>query len=418
FLWAGALWLWDRHARQAARSRARLIDSERRFRDVAETAGDWIWETDAELRFTYLSERLEQVAGIGRGDVIGRNRLELARDGSSSAQWLEHARDLEARRAFRDFRFNFHAPDGRRLDFLVSGRPVYDDAGRFTGYRGTGRDATKEVNAQNRIAEQHRILKATLENMSQGISVVDADLNLIAYNSRFVELLEFPEGRFALGDSFEKFIRYNAERGEYGVGDVERLVRERVELAKRFEPHSFQRSRPDGRVLQVQGAPLPGGGMVTVYSDITQQERSKLELRQAVETAEQADRAKSQFLANMSHELRTPLNAIIGFSDLMRQEMLGPIGNPAYREYLDDIQASGRHLLAVIADILDLSRIEADRLEIDREEVQLAEVVEDALRLLSAEAQDAGVEVIPHLASGLPPVLGDRKRLCQILVNL
>ncbi len=417
-LWTAALWLWSLNARRMAAARAELQASERRFRDVAETAGDWIWETDAQLRFTYLSERLEQVAGIGRGDVMGKNRLELARKGADALLWRRHAEDLEKRRPFRDFGFVFHAPDGRELRFLVSGRPVFDEKGRFTGYRGTGRDATKEIEAQRRLSEQHRILQATLENMSQGISVIDADMNLIAYNRRFRELLEFPEQDLKLGDPFEKFIRYNAARGEYGNGDVEELVRKRLALAKRGEPHSFTRARPDGTVLQVQGAPLPGGGCVTVYSDITEQERSKLELCKAVDTAEQASQAKSFFLANMSHELRTPLNAIIGFSDLMRQEILGPLGTPAYYEYLDDIKASGHHLLDVIADILDLSRIEAGRLAIDEEQVDLGAVVQDALRLLSQEAKEAGVEIAAEVEPDISPILGDRKRLCQIMVNL
>ena len=417
-LWAGALWFWYRSTRQATRARAEIEASARRFRDVAETAGDWIWETDAALRFTFLSERLEEVIGVPRAAFLGKSRFEVALANSDDPRWRAHLDDMMKRRAFREFEYVYPAADGRELHFMISGRPVYDEKGHFAGYRGTGRDVTKEVEAQRRIEEQHRILKATLENMSQGISVFDADLKLIAYNNRVLELLGFPEGMFGIGDPLEKFIRYNAERGEYGEGSVPQLVRERIELARRFEPHSFIRNRPDGKAILVEGVPLPGGGVVTVYTDITEQEQAKQELRRAAETAERADRAKSHFLANMSHELRTPLNAIIGFSDLMRQEMLGPLGSPSYKEYLDDINSSGAHLLALINDILDLSRIEAGHFSLIEEETDVTRVIEDAMKLLTPEAAAAGVRLEPVYEVGLPRVLGDRKRLRQIVVNL
>lgn len=417
-LWAGALAFWYGNARQAQRARTELQLSERRFRDVAETAGDWIWETDDRFRVTYLSERIEQVVGVPKEKFLGLKRTEVARADLDDPKWRAHLADLEAHRSFRSFEFTYEPGDGRCLLFRASGRPVYDDKGKFRGYRGTGRDVTREVEAHRRIEEQHRILKATLEHMNQGISVFDGDLKLVAYNQRVIELLGLPEGLFQTGDSFEKIVRYNAERGEYGEGAVHELVRERVELAKRFEPHTLKRTRPDGRVILIEGSPMPGGGLVSVFTDITAQEEGKRDLRRALASAEQASQAKSHFLANMSHELRTPLNAIIGFSDLMRQEVLGPLGTDAYRDYLDDIKASGAHLLALIADILDLSRIEAGHFELTEERASLSVVIEDALRLVSSEADAAGVKVVCDLSPEVPAILGDSKRLLQVVVNL
>ena len=106
--------------------------------------------------------------------------------------------------------------------------------------------------------------------------------------------------------------------------------------------------------------------------------------------AEAANMAKSQFLATMSHELRTPLNAILGFSELMRGEMLGPIGNPAYKTYLDDIHSSGQHLLRIINDILDLSRIEAGKRELREELTSLSEIAREACSLLDLKARAEG----------------------------
>lgn len=125
------------------------------------------------------------------------------------------------------------------------------------------------------VNERTRVLRATLDNMAQGISVFDDQLRLIGYNRRFGELLGFPEEFLCEGRVFADFIRHNARRGEYGPGDEEEQIRERVELAQRFLPHHLKRMRPDGTVLEIIGTPLPGGGMVTTYTDITAQEKAR-----------------------------------------------------------------------------------------------------------------------------------------------
>jgi len=123
------------------------------------------------------------------------------------------------------------------------------------------------------------LLERTFERLEQAVGVVDENLRVVAYNRRFLELLDFPGERFPPGTPFEAFIRYNAERGDYGPGDVEALVRERMEKARRFEPHRFERVRPDGTVLEIQGNPLEEGGFVTTYTDITERKRMERALQ-------------------------------------------------------------------------------------------------------------------------------------------
>ncbi|MEM1048169.1 MAG: PAS-domain containing protein [Pseudomonadota bacterium] len=118
-------------------------------------------------------------------------------------------------------------------------------------------------------------LDVVLEAIDEGISVMDADLNCVASNARFLELLQFPPEFSVPGTPFESFIRYNAERGEYGEGDIETLVRDRVELARQFLPHCFERTRPDGSIIEVRGNPADGGGFVTTYTDITERRRAE-----------------------------------------------------------------------------------------------------------------------------------------------
>jgi PAS domain S-box-containing protein len=144
----------------------------------------------------------------------------------------------------------------------------------------TSADDIAELKAHEReLAEQRLILQTTLDSIDQGIAMVDKDLYTIALNRRLLELLDLPAEVFARGFHMEDAFRFNAERGEYGPGDVEDLVRHRLELAKRFEPHAFEHVRPDGSVIAVRGKPLPGGGFVSTYSDVTEQRRTEKGLK-------------------------------------------------------------------------------------------------------------------------------------------
>jgi two-component system cell cycle sensor histidine kinase PleC len=142
------------------------------------------------------------------------------------------------------------------------------------------------------------------------------------------------------------------------------------------------------------------------------------ELSRALTAETSANAAKSDFLALMSHELRTPLNAIIGFSELLGTEMLGPLGHPRYREYANDVHGAGRHLLALINDILDLSKAAAGKFELTCEEIVPADVITECLKLTRGKAHEGGLRLTQDLAPGLPNLFADRLRFKQVLLNL
>jgi two-component system cell cycle sensor histidine kinase PleC len=147
-------------------------------------------------------------------------------------------------------------------------------------------------------------------------------------------------------------------------------------------------------------------------------ERAKTSAEEARQKAEEANRAKSKFLATMSHELRTPLNAILGYSEILSSELMGSHAIPAYKDYASDIHYSGQHLLSLINDILDLSRIEAGRVELKEEAVSLAECGEDCLKLVKAEAEAKKLVLQIGLDHSLPRLVADRRQIKQVLLNL
>ena len=155
-----------------------------------------------------------------------------------------------------------------------------------------------------------------------------------------------------------------------------------------------------------------------IMQDVTDQTEHEMQLRHAKDSAEQAYAAKSRFLANMSHELRTPLNAIIGFSDMIQRQMLGPLGSEKYVDYATSIKDSGEHLLDLITDILDMSKIEAGKYELDLDDIQLGNVVNCAVRMIESRAQEGVIILENSIETDEPAIFADRRAVMQILLNV
>ena len=158
--------------------------------------------------------------------------------------------------------------------------------------------------------------------------------------------------------------------------------------------------------------------VITVFVDITERKRTERELLAAKDHAELANRSKTEFVANMSHELRTPLNAIIGFSQVIASEMLGPVGTPKYVGYARDILASGEHLLGLINDILDVSRLEAGKLDLSEEVIDPAKTVADIVQLVEAKARASEIQITIRREGVIAPLRADARKLKQIVLNL
>jgi signal transduction histidine kinase len=267
------------------------------------------------------------------------------------------------------------------------------------------------------LKRENSLLQSTIENIGEGLSVFDGHARLIARNARFCELLELPDD-LPPGTPLREILMLQAVRGDFGEDDPAIEVASRLERFYRDVPMIKERLTPTGRVLQIRRRAMPGGAVVSIYSDITEIRASERESILARNQAEMANRSKSEFLANMSHELRTPLNAIIGFSEIISQELFGPIANQKYLEYIKDIHNSSHHLLAIINDVLDMSKIEAGKLELLREVLTIQNVVTDVVRMMHEMAASRGIELITELPAKEVRVCADERLMKQIFLNL
>ncbi|MGE5478121.1 MAG: PAS domain S-box protein [Bacteroidales bacterium] len=394
-----------------------LVESEQRFRDLAESASDWFWEMDAEFQFSFVSGRVRQVLGVGPSFFIGRQFMELAEAGSALDEWERQLSMMRAHRPFRGFVFSHRLPSGAVKFVEMAGRPAFDAEGLFCGYRGTATDITPLKRHEQELAAQSAQRQAIIDNMGQGVVVFDGAERLLAMNTPARLLLDLPQQDEGL-DTLEALLLHLALQGEFGRGNAMTKVARRLARLRRAPHQVFEHARPSGMVLEVRSTAMPSGGLILTFADITDRKKVEDTLREAKEAAERGNRAKATFLANISHELRTPLNAIIGFSELMKHEIFGPVEPQSYRTYVDDIHESGMHLLELINDILDMSKAEAGMTDLVDTVVDVAAIIRSSIRMMSRRATANGISLIEQIADDLPPLRADERRLRQIVLNL
>jgi signal transduction histidine kinase/DNA-binding response OmpR family regulator len=259
------------------------------------------------------------------------------------------------------------------------------------------------------------MLRAAVDNISQGLMVIDEQRRVPVLNARAVELLELPPGLSQPGFEFDAMLEWQLAAGEF-AGQDDSAVRRLVESGG-IERGSavYRRTRRNGTVLEVRTKVLDSGLAVRTFTDVSDQERAARVLSEARDAAEAAVRTRSDLLAVMSHEIRTPLNGVIGVAGLLDALELGP----AQREYVRLIRQSGDHLLELINDILDFSRLEADRVQLEEVAFDPRMLIRGVADMFLTQAGGKGLHLSAVADETLPPlVLGDPGRLRQVLVNL
>jgi PAS domain S-box-containing protein len=523
----------DRHHAEQA-----LRESEQRFRDVAEAAGEYIWEVDPEGRYTFLTSRVEQILSRPRSQIIGRTPFQFmpSEDRQRVSAWF--SRHAAQRKEFRGLQHRTIRPDGQIIWQEVSGLPVVDQANQLIGYRGTAMDITERVRAEERfrilfthaqdghlifddtgiidcndaavrmlqatdreqliglhparfspayqpdgqlssdksvemdalarrhgnhrfdwvhrrldgedipvevtltpvvlngreamlagwhdLSERQRAeeqLRRTRAQLIDAINALDAGLvmydaadRLVICNEAYRQMFAEAAPLMVPGSRYQHILRQYTRNREHFPGGLTRRQFLKQRLTGHRSPGRDMELQLDDRWLRLTDQPTSEGGVVSLIADITNLKQTEHELTDAKELAESATVAKSRFLANVSHEIRTPMTAILGYAELLLENNTSP---EQRHEYAQTIHRNGEHLLTILNDLLDLSKIEANRLDIERRPVRLHQLVDDAMSLMRARAAEKDLALTLAYADSTPQwIISDPVRLRQILLNL
>jgi PAS domain S-box-containing protein len=276
--------------------------------------------------------------------------------------------------------------------------------------------SSMSINLQQERDDAISLLTSVFDVSEVGIVVTDSKQHVIRVNDSFIRIYGWNRDELVGHDFVEFFTDDERDRARK---NHEEFLRDGIRSSGEVKI-----TRKDGTIANAlyttAALELSGGRrfQVTTVMDITLRKRMEQSLRIAKEQADTANHAKSTFLANMSHELRTPLNAIIGFSEMMMKETFGPLGNDKYTEYLGDIHLSARHLLEIINEVLDMSKIEAGRVELDEEFFDIGHLIISVLRMMDSRAFSSGLNLVNSIEDTLPAFYADPRLIRQILINL
>ena len=278
-------------------------------------------------------------------------------------------------------------------------------------------DVTQLRLAEEAARQGQDYLRNVLESVSDIIAIIGENGKLIFVNAAITPVLGYTAEEVIGRNVFELLHPDDFGAGHAAMlqGTSENGTNVPAILRLRSATNTYPELEIVGR--NMTDSPLVRG-LVVVARDVTQRRRIEEAMRQAKEEAEMANAAKSSFVANMSHELRTPLNAIIGFSELMQQQLLGPLGDERYVGYADDIHRSGTHLLELINDILDLSKIEAGKDTLAEQTVDVAECIQACLRLLGGRSDSANCDIVVRNDAADVRLFADKRKVKQIILNL
>jgi PAS domain S-box-containing protein len=393
-----------------------LRDSEEKFRAVVDHSPTAIVLKDADGCFLIVNKLWETWFNQGGGETIGRTVHDFfPRQGADAITAHDH-RVLESLTP-EEQEYELNQP-GKPIRIVLSQKfPIMDADGQPLGIASIVTDLTERKQAEDTLRESEERFRAVVDHSPVSIVLKDLEGRYLIANRLWKSWFNISGDEYLNKTIFDFVPREFAEP----IDAHDRLALE----SSVTREQEFRTPYPDGitRDILSQKFPIMGadGTCVSIgiiLTDITERKRAEAALRQAKETAEYANRAKTEFLANMSHELRTPLNSIIGFSDLIKDGVFGPVGSPKYEEYAEDINKSGIHLLELIGDILDISKIEIGELDMSEDEMDIGETVKSCLTMLRERSLRAKVPLTSDIPGDLPRLHADPRRVKQILLNL
>ncbi|MBF0324447.1 MAG: PAS domain S-box protein [Alphaproteobacteria bacterium] len=348
--------------------------------------------TDTKGDIEYTNPAFTRMTGFERAEMIGQNPRVLKSDQVVPGTYEELWQTIRAGQEWRGEVVN-RRKDGTLYREKMIVAPVKNGAGDIDSYIALKEDVTEVHQLRQALEHEHAHLRHILASIRDGIALIDGDDTMLYGNPA----LEASFGPIAGRKALDYFGQALPAGGEWQPADSPLT----------YEVTTIPLHSPDG-----------SAAMLAAFHDVTQRLQAEHATLEARDAAALANRSKSEFLATMSHELRTPLNAIIGFSEIIENELLGPIGTPQYGEYAHDINVSGRHLLQIINDMLDIARIDIGHIVLRRDRVATCETLNNCIGLVRERASVAGVALSTSIPHDLPDMTGDARRIKQAAVNI
>ncbi len=393
-----------------------LEKSEGQNRAIIDSVTDIIFETDTEGKILFLNSTWRKVTGFSSNQSLGHDLFSMLHPSDQETQRSDFKFLVDGEKdRYRTFT-RLRTSDGtfRAVELAMS--MIRLDENKKLRVVGTFTDVEQRRRAERALSEAEKKYRTIVDNAASGIYQLTPEGLYLACNPAMARILGY--------DSPEDVVMINANQAVYTD------LRERADFRRDLERNGSI-SNYETQVYKANGDTIwinensrlvkDENGNILYYEgsveDITQRKEAELALHGAKVTSDIANRAKSEFLANMSHELRTPLNAIIGFSEIIKNEVLGPVENKSYWEYARDIHDSGQGLLKVINDILDISKIEAGDRQLNESEVDLSKVIEAALDMLAVKIEDNKMSV-HNTVSDVPLLIIEELAVKQVVLNL
>ncbi len=388
---------------------------------IMETSPMGIIVMDQQGKIIFANNQSARVHGVSRDEMIGRMHNDpiwkiTAQDGSSFPdERLVFNRVMKIRNAVLDIRSAIHWADGRRVLLSVNASPLFGSDGDIQKVVSTVEDITTRKRVEEALKESAYRFRSLVKTAESLIILLSPDRKILEFNRMAEDLFGRTRHEVLGHDFFDLFL---PERlwGEFSrqletvlSGTPLRFLENNVRVGGE-EERTMQWSL--SRLLDAKGEAL---GVLAVGQDVTERKRAEVELCEARDSAEEANRAKSEFLANMSHEIRTPISAIIGMSEMT----LGTGLDLEQKGYLITVKKAAQSLLSIINDILDISKIEARKMELRPEDFNLHDMLEKQLSVLRIQAEEKGIELRSNISVSLDHCfLGDSMRLGQVIMNL
>ena len=372
-------------------------------------------DQDGAFVVSEINNRARQYFNLENKDTLGKP-LKTIMDGEN-AEHFENSFEVSIQKKLPvTIQALPHFPGGIRVHaFWIN--PLLDMDGEVVMLDVMGQpDMADQSSLQRERDDAISLLTSIFDVSEVGIVVTDRKRQIVRVNDSFVRTYGWSRDEL-IGEDFVN-IMTDDER-EFAIRNHEELL----ETGARSSGET-KLKRCDGSIANIlyTTATLELSHkrrfQVTTVMDITLRKQMEISLREAKDAADSANRSKSSFLANMSHELRTPLNAIIGFSEIMQNETFGKLGNSKYKEYLGDIHLSARHLLEIINEVLDMSKIEAGRLELYEEKINVQELLQAVTRIMSSRAFSSSLEIEVDIENNIPHIYADPRLVRQIMINL